>query len=129
MLSKIMDEDIYWVNAKWHVKMTFLQVPSWQLSLQVMPSWCMCVCVALNFCWLKFQNYLIKNIAPSSPGNSQSKCKLLIMAFHYYWQWNIFFLGLVIRHTDPLYIKTKKLEILTTIASDSNVEEVVTELR
>lgn len=32
------------------------------------------------------------------------------------------------RHTDPLYIKTKKLEILTTIASDSNVEEVVTEL-
>lgn len=40
-----------------------------------------------------------------------------------------FFLGLFIRHTDPLYIKTKKLEILTTIASDSNVEEVVTELR
>ena len=40
-----------------------------------------------------------------------------------------FLLGLFIRHTDPLYIKTKKLEILTTIASDSNVEEVVTELR
>lgn len=40
-----------------------------------------------------------------------------------------FFLGLFIRHADPLYIKTKKLEILTTIASDSNVEEVVTELR
>ena len=33
------------------------------------------------------------------------------------------------RHTDPQYIKTKKLEILTTIASVSNVEEVVTELR
>ncbi|XP_078345034.1 AP-4 complex subunit beta-1-like isoform X2 [Oculina patagonica] len=32
------------------------------------------------------------------------------------------------RHTDPQYIKTKKLEILTTIASVSNVEEVVTEL-
>lgn len=32
------------------------------------------------------------------------------------------------RHTDPQYIKTKKLEILTTIASESNVEEVVTEL-
>ncbi|KAJ7388934.1 AP-4 complex subunit beta-1 [Desmophyllum pertusum] len=32
------------------------------------------------------------------------------------------------RHTDPQYIKTKKLEILTAIASISNVEEVVTEL-
>ncbi|CAH3174324.1 unnamed protein product [Porites lobata] len=32
------------------------------------------------------------------------------------------------RHADPQYIKTKKLEILTTIASVSNVEEVVTEL-
>ena len=40
-----------------------------------------------------------------------------------------FLLGLFIRHTDPLYIKTKKLEILTTIASDSHVEEVVSELR
>lgn len=35
----------------------------------------------------------------------------------------------ICRHTDPQYIKTKKLEILTTIASESNVEEVVTELR
>ena len=33
------------------------------------------------------------------------------------------------RHADPQYIKTKKIEILTTIASVSNVEEVVTELR
>lgn len=32
------------------------------------------------------------------------------------------------RHTDPQYIKTKKLEILRTIASGSNVEEIVTEL-
>lgn len=32
------------------------------------------------------------------------------------------------RHTDPHYIKTKKLDILTTMASVSNVEEVVTEL-
>ena len=33
------------------------------------------------------------------------------------------------RHTDPQYVKTKKLDILTTIASVSNVEDVVTELR
>lgn len=41
----------------------------------------------------------------------------------------IILLGYFSRHTDPQYIKTKKLEILTTIASVSNVEEVVTELR
>lgn len=33
------------------------------------------------------------------------------------------------RHTDPLFIKSKKLMILTTIASDTNCEEIVTELR
>lgn len=32
------------------------------------------------------------------------------------------------RHTDPLFIKSKKLTILTTIASDTNCEEIVTEL-
>lgn len=32
------------------------------------------------------------------------------------------------RHTDPAFIKSKKLQILTTIASDTNVEEIVTEL-
>lgn len=32
------------------------------------------------------------------------------------------------RHTDPLFIKSKKLMILTTIASDTNCEEIVTEL-
>lgn len=43
--------------------------------------------------------------------------------------YTVFFCSFFFRHADPQYIKTKKLEILTTIASVSNVEEVVTELR
>ena len=43
--------------------------------------------------------------------------------------YTVFFCSIFFRHADPQYIKTKKLEILTTIASVSNVEEVVTELR
>ena len=43
--------------------------------------------------------------------------------------YTVFFCSFFFRHADPQYIKTKKLDILTTIASVSNVEEVVTELR
>lgn len=65
--------------------------------------------------------YTVLNIVTSS--------KLCFTLYCFFALYTVFFCSFFFRHADPQYIKTKKLEILTTIASVSNVEEVVTELR
>lgn len=42
---------------------------------------------------------------------------------------NLFKMFLCLRFNDPLFLRQKKVQILTTIASESNVEEIVTEMR